>query len=490
MPPQPNASSPKVRIRMYRQGLGDCFLVTFNPGPDETHMLIDCGSLGATTTDVSTAEVVAHIRQSTNNHLQLLVATHEHHDHLSGFRHFKTEPKIKVDHVWLGWTEKPEDELARQIVKYRNDLGAAVAAAARALASDTDDRQSKSLGLAIQDVLGFAGDPQALGAGKFSETVDEAMDFIRTGLGIEPAYLQPGGEAIEPDWAPGFRFYVLGPPRSKAALQNLGEHGSSELYHVSSGLAVAAALAAGADVDDEQSESEMPFDARFHLQPDDSLMAASSPNYFDPNLAWRKVDRDWLHATADLALQLDSLTNNTSLALAIERISDGKVLLFAADAQQGNWLSWHDANLKWTVKGRSNREIRASDLLKRTVFYKVGHHGSHNATASEKGLELMELENELTAFIPVDRSVALKKHPKDSWQMPAVALYRRLLEKCQGRVARSDLGWADDATNAADRKTEKQFTGLANHQTWREWKKSQQRANLLPPEKLFIELVL
>jgi hypothetical protein len=35
-----------------------------------------------------------------------------------------------------------------------------------------------------------------------------------------------------------------------------------------------------------------------------------------------------VRAAADLALQLDSMTNNTSLALAIERISDGKVLLF------------------------------------------------------------------------------------------------------------------------------------------------------------------
>src|SRR6266699_2202355 len=68
---------------------------------------------------------------------------------------------------------------------------------------------------------------------------------------------------------------------------------------------------------------------------------------------------------------LDSMTNNTSLVLAIE-LADGDVLLFAADAQVGNWLSWQD--LKWTV---GTSPVTGPDLLKRTIFYKVGHHGSH-----------------------------------------------------------------------------------------------------------------
>jgi len=40
---------------MYRQGLGDCFLLTFDVGGDEAHMLIDCGTLGALTTGVTMA---------------------------------------------------------------------------------------------------------------------------------------------------------------------------------------------------------------------------------------------------------------------------------------------------------------------------------------------------------------------------------------------------------------------------------------------------
>ena len=68
----------QVRVRMYRQGLGDCFLVTFDLGHQEKHMLIDCGTLGSTTTGVKLADVVADIRTTTNDHLHVLVATHEH----------------------------------------------------------------------------------------------------------------------------------------------------------------------------------------------------------------------------------------------------------------------------------------------------------------------------------------------------------------------------------------------------------------------------
>jgi hypothetical protein len=206
----------------------------------------------------------------------------------------------------------------------------------------------------------------------------------------------------------------------------------------------------------------MPFDIRFRLQQRDPLLARSLRGYLDPEQAWRRIDYDWLHAAADLALQLDSITNNTSLALAIERISDRRVFLLPADAQQGNWLSWHDAAMKWKVNdGQTTREVTAADLLKRTVFYKVGHHSSHNATARAKGLEMMQRKDELIAFIPVDRAVALGRNPQGSWKMPAFTLYRNLLDHCQGRVLRSDIGWADDSKNAAQPTVEKEFNDLA-----------------------------
>ena len=62
------------------------------------------------------------------------------------------------------------------------------------------------------------------------------------------------------------------------------------------------------------------------------------------------MDTDWLNGASGLAIQLDKFTNNTSLVLAIERIADGKVLLFPGDAQEGNWLSWQNPSI--TVAGQ------------------------------------------------------------------------------------------------------------------------------------------
>jgi len=150
---------------------------------------------------------------------------------------------------------------------------------------------------------------------------------------------------------------------------------------------------------------------------------------------WRRIDADWLASAASFALKLDQATNNTSLVLAIELGDEpgkGDVLLFAADAQVGNWLSWQD--LAWQVDGR---KVTGPDLIARTVLYKVGHHGSHNATLREMGLETMD--NLQTALVPVDEAFA---HDKRHWPIPLPGLMESLAEKAQTAVARSDKGIA------------------------------------------------
>jgi hypothetical protein len=113
--------------------------------------------------------------------------------------------------------------------------------------------------------------------------------------------------------------------------------------------------------------------------------------------------------------------------LAIE-LADGDVLLFPGDAQVGSWLSWQD--IAWSV---GNRAVTGPDLLKHTIFYKVGHHGSHNATLKEKGLALMA--NLQIAAIPVIRETALQRH----WnRMPLSELVEALDAKTGGAVLQSD----------------------------------------------------
>jgi hypothetical protein len=113
--------------------------------------------------------------------------------------------------------------------------------------------------------------------------------------------------------------------------------------------------------------------------------------------------------------------------IALEMAS-GEVLLFAADAQVGNWLSWQD--LSWTVNGK---QVTGPELLSRAVFYKVGHHGSHNATLRDEGLE--EMTQLRVAMIPVDHDMALKKR----WgAMPFDALMERLSQLAKDAVVRID----------------------------------------------------
>ena len=75
--------------------------------------------------------------------------------------------------------------------------------------------------------------------------------------------------------------------------------------------------------------------------------------------SWRRIDEDWLGSAAQFALNLDSATNNTSLVLAVGLSPGGEVLLFPADAQVGNWLSWQD--FRWTLD--DSTALTATDLL-------------------------------------------------------------------------------------------------------------------------------
>ena len=500
------SSALPVKVRMYRQGLGDCFLISFGKKGSQRHVMIDCGTLGTGEPDVKKKVkmegVVKHVRDSTGKHLDLLIATHEHKDHVSGFRSEKpTFDEIKVDHVWLAWTENAEDDDAKKIAKYKGDLIGAASLAARALEADTfgagpAHERAKELGGGIRGLLEFAdADESALGA-TLAKTINEAMGYVQTKKGAELEFREPG-QVKEPTWLPGVRIYVLGPPRDPKALANLGKHGSEELYELAAlggkepvayelaarrgkELVATAGFFAAADSDEayyaavdaeERAELERvrPFDWRHRIDAKGDAGKAAFKAYFGAEESWRRIDHDWLTGAADLALQLDGQTNNTSLALAFELIQKGrvgKVLLFPADAQVGNWLSWHGEKMKFEVKdkGGGTRTVTAKDLLAHTVLYKVGHHASHNATVREHGLEMME-SPDLVALIPVDRAVAIKKTPR--WEMPARGLYKRLLQKAGGRVLRSDVGWA---------KPEKDFPRLVPKDDWAKFEAAQQEA--------------
>ncbi len=480
------ANAPAVRVRMYRQGLGDCFLITFDcGGKNEQHMLIDFGTLGTIATQVKMSDVIDSIKKTTGGRLAVLAATHAHQDHVSGFLSQQAVLQtFTIGNVWMPWTENPGDKMA---IDLGNKAAAMRATVAKALAMP----QAKQAGVAekLTGMAGFEGlelDGDALaqfsGGLGMGDTIARALDIVRKFPKATLTYYSPGPPAVELPEIAGFRFYVLGPPRDPAKLQNMENNAADELYGLAA--AIDAHAAAGFDwaLDDEA-----PFDQRFCYP-----AAQADQFYSDYGLsdqAYRRIDDQWLRSVAELAAKLDNFRNNTSLALAIERIADGKVLLFPADAQEGNWLSWHDPAMQWKT-GSGGATVTADDLLKRTVFYKVGHHSSHNATAKGKGLEIMRKNKDLTAFIPVDRAIALKRSPPGSWRMPAVELYHALLQACDGRVARSDRGWAAEAKDVKKTDVEGVFVGLASSEDWDRWIASQKSAENVTIKDLFIEYLL
>src|SRR5687768_5718849 len=75
-----------LRVRMYRHGLGDCLLITL-PKTDRTpfYIMIDCGIVVGSPNPSIMEDVVQSIIADTNGFVDILVVTHEHYDHVSGF---------------------------------------------------------------------------------------------------------------------------------------------------------------------------------------------------------------------------------------------------------------------------------------------------------------------------------------------------------------------------------------------------------------------
>src|SRR6266702_2986315 len=108
-----------VTVRMYRQGLGDCFLLAFATGQagQAFYMLIDCGViLGTQDPSQIMQAVAADIEAASGGDIHLLVATHEHWDHLSGFiQAGEAFRQMRIHNLWFAWTEDPADPLATRL---------------------------------------------------------------------------------------------------------------------------------------------------------------------------------------------------------------------------------------------------------------------------------------------------------------------------------------------------------------------------------------
>ncbi len=451
-PQQKAATAPaEIKLRMYRQGLGDCFLISLPRGDGSTfRLMIDCGVILGTRDSTAVLQAVVRDIIATTDaggkggFVDVLVVTHEHYDHVAAFVLAKdlfaeggvrTPGKLAAGEVWFAWTEDPNDDVANHIRESRANRLAALSALAGRM-----DGMNAAPSPGLSDALRFFGvSADGAGIGVTAQAMRNATVFAGQG---QVRYHRPGA-VLTPSGASQLRIFVLGPPRDEATLKKTDS--TTEVYHFDAEDLEAIVLRAVADgAPDPSLDPYAPFDGAYtHRLPELATGSDRGPlseflaqRYFSPaaptpeiDRDWRRIDGDWLLGAEQLALALDSATNNTSLVLAIELVDSGKVLLFPADAQVGNWLSWQTLHF-----GEGPDATTGPDLLRRTVFYKVGHHGSHNATLKEKGLEEM-VSPDLVAFIPVDHEMAVKK----GWgQMPLPALVDALKQHCGDRVVRID----------------------------------------------------
>ena len=402
----------KVTIRMFVVGFGDCFLLTFHYEPPlkDQSILIDFGTASGSADMKGIAEK---IKEACGGKLYAVVATHRHKDHISGFsdKSGKDSPgaiiaSCKPEIVIQPWTEDPKagaNATSAALFKKNQPAQAtqvyfASLNAMQAYAQTVVDRASLWRGPGNQTTR-----LEKL-ASNNTKNPDAVQNLQKMGS-KQPKFLAYGDPSglENSKLLPGVKVTVLGPPTLKQA--NLKKYAkNSDEYWIASkywGL--------------QQRGAEK---GKFKLFPGAAAYRGAIP-----------TEMRWFVQHADAALKknvlgivriLDNYLNNTSLILLFEVA--GKKLLFPGDAQLENW--------QWALSQKGIKE-----LLHDVDVYKVGHHGSRNATPHKlwdffdkrKGKKLKTLMS--TAAGVYDRS--------EDGKVPSTNLVKELMS---GSELKSTLG--------------------------------------------------
>jgi hypothetical protein len=503
-----------VKIRMYRQGHGDCFLLCM---PDDDgnpyYLLIDCGFKPGSQIHAPVADIIADIKEATGGHLHAVLVTHEHEDHVNIFMAERDGKRlfdeIEIGELLLGWTADPSDKKAKLLRKQKQKAVALLLAARRRLAAIAGARahgmgaQAGSPGqveetLSFVDAMlafegadadllkelgarefGFAAADAATISSKF--VVSKAMDYLTKRV-KKPRYFSPHEDPFGLPGVGGVRLFSLGPPRGDPLdvdePKKSDKAGQARMYEKtkhSHGLSLATTnglegLFAAADSKflGLAGEDHDPFSAQLQLRRGEPGWDQAIADFFDHFAPaaenWQAIDHEWLLAAAWFANKINTEINNSSLVIAIELKNTRKVLLFAGDAQYGSWMSWADKPFK-IGSDANHKTVTTRELMARTVFYKVGHHGSHNATlkgtseSDHPNLDWMGLDDaasQFVAVIPANTEWA-RTGPPTPWEHPLKAIYDALLAKTDGRLFKSDVDFSAKAPKGVSKADWKKF---------------------------------
>ena len=170
------------------------------------------------------------------------------------------------------------------------------------------------------------------------------------------------------------------------------------------------APAASVDGNGINDPMDSPFDERW-LDPEKGKYWEVEPlRVFDQ--VERDLFKEKLADSMDLAFALEDAVNNSSLVLMFLIGKYG--LLMTGDAQWGSWDSWMTGDV-------------GEETFKRVTLFKLGHHGSHNATPRSI---INRLPENLTVLVPT--------HNTPFPTIPEPDLMTALATRSKDRVVRSD----------------------------------------------------
>ena len=339
-------------VRMYNVGFGDAFVVTVRRDDTTWRMLVDCGVHNQGQTRSIRDIVRAIINDLKAAHpegvprFDVVVATHHHADHISGFALEEWE-EVDVGEVWVPFVEDPEDPDAKAL------RAAHTAAAKRLIALVRRRTQNVDPGAWPLDVV--TANAFAMNAFGNADSVDRLLG--RNGKSFKNAppvrYLpdiDPANNVI-PTPIEGVVAHVLGPPRDKDHLKLMHPPANAGWFSLDT------------DDSDDTAEDGVPalFNPVYEVRDEGALPEALREAKRELNLAGVTNDAGLLAASSIL----ERAVNNTSVFFVLDVA--GTKLLFPGDAQQGAWDH---------VLGDEQRRALVRDVK----FYKIGHHGSHNAT--------------------------------------------------------------------------------------------------------------